>query len=67
MQILTHMKGNLEISGITVHALSSHKKRFIRNDTMNFGPIETQTLRSYFLKKREPQSLRKKEYFWQKI
>ena len=49
------------------NAFSSYKKRFIRNNTLNFGPLETQTLRSYFLKKREPQNLRKTGYFWQKI
>ena len=37
-----------------IHAFLLYKKLLRRNDTLNFGPLETQTLRPYFLKKRDP-------------
>ena len=43
-----------------IHAFSSYKKRLIRNDNLNFGPIETQVVQSYFPEeKRTPQNTSK--------
>ena len=49
-----------------VHTFSSFKKCRIRNNGLNYGPLETQTVWCYFLKKGELKNPWKRGYFWQK-
>ena len=34
--------------GKKLHTFSSYTKHFIRNDSLNFGTLKTQTVQSYF-------------------
>ena len=42
--------------GKRIHAFPCYKKRHVRKNSLNFGPLETQRLKFYFSKKQEPQN-----------